>query len=109
MADKNFDAGTFLTRVHKNTTYKEFEAGLAKLKASSEKQNELMKNLVKRHFAKFVSAKGNIDAFYQQMRQQNLISSNEYGVMPFVRTLDSMSFTIVECQEIFYNENILTL
>jgi hypothetical protein len=53
-----------------------------------------MKNVVKQHFAKFVNAKGNIDSFYQQMRQQNLVSSNEYGVVPYIKSLEGTRFFV---------------
>ena len=92
LVDKNFDATSFLTKIHKGTSFKDLESGMQKLKISCEKQNEVMKNLVKRHFSKFVTAKANIDAFYQQMRQQNLISTKEYGIEPYARTLDGQFY-----------------
>lgn len=76
--------------MHSGTSFKDFHSSAQKLEAACEKQNEVMKNVVKQHFAKFVNAKGNIDSFYVQMRQQNLVSSTDYGIMPYLKALDGI-------------------
>ena len=90
IADKTFNATVFLTKVHRGTSFKDIELGAQNLRASCERQSEVMKNLVKKHFAKFVTAKGNIDGFYQQMRSQNLVSKTDYGITPYEKTLEGM-------------------
>jgi hypothetical protein len=60
-----------------------------------------MKNLVKKHFAKFVTAKGNIDGFYQQMRQQNLVSKADYGITPYEKTLEGTLPSSKICDSFF--------
>lgn len=92
IADKTFNATAFLTKVHRGTSFRDIALGAQNLKASCDRQSEVMKSLVKKHFAKFVTAKGNIDGFYQQMRQQNLVSKADYGVTPYEKTLEGTLF-----------------
>lgn len=87
ISDKNFSPKTFLKEVHKNTDFKELEQGFTRLKQSIAERNETTKGLVKKHFAKFVSAKTTIDSFYKEMRAKNLVSREDYGVYPFLREL----------------------
>jgi hypothetical protein len=58
---KYFQPTSYLLDIHKQAKYKDLEKGLSVLKASIQHRNDLMKNLVKTHFAKFVSAKSAID------------------------------------------------
>jgi exocyst complex component 2 len=92
LSDKNFDPKLFLLTVHSDTSYKDYVASVQRLQAACEKQNEVTKNVVKQHFAKFVNAKGNIDSFYIQMRQKNLVSTDDYGIVPFINALDCIIF-----------------
>ncbi|KAH9274523.1 hypothetical protein BASA83_003159 [Batrachochytrium salamandrivorans] len=55
-----------------------------------EQRDEVIKGLVKKHFAKFVSAKGTIDTFYREMCQKNLISSSDSGIAPFANALQEL-------------------
>ncbi|KAJ3287008.1 hypothetical protein HDU76_007896, partial [Blyttiomyces sp. JEL0837] len=59
--NKQFDAKVFLKAVHGSTSYRDMENGIKNLEKSLVERNQLMKNLVKQHFAKFVNAKGTID------------------------------------------------
>ncbi|KAI8922608.1 exocyst complex component Sec5-domain-containing protein [Entophlyctis helioformis] len=90
ISDKHFDAAYFLREVHKQASYKELEQGASRLKVAIEQRDEVIKGLVKKHFAKFVNAKTTIDSFYREMRQKNLISSSEYGIAPFAKALDNL-------------------
>ena len=81
--------------MHSGTSYKDLNASIQRLQTACEKQSEVTKNVVKQHFAKFVNAKGNIDSFYQQMRQSNLVSNSEYGVMPFIKALEGKYFYLI--------------
>ncbi|KAI8855299.1 hypothetical protein BC829DRAFT_378548 [Chytridium lagenaria] len=44
---------------------------------------DVIKQLVKQHFAKFVNAKSTIDAFYEEIRSNNLTNSETEGLTPF--------------------------
>ncbi|KAK6092905.1 Exocyst complex component S5 [Batrachochytrium dendrobatidis] len=90
ISEKSFDPNLFLKEVHRLTLYKEFEQGAVHLKMSIEQRNEIIKGLVKKHFAKFVSAKGTIDTFYREMCQKNLVSSSNYGIAPFAKALEEL-------------------
>ena len=101
ISEKTFSPKTFLKEVHKNTDFKELEQGVIRLKQSIAERNETTKGLVKKHFAKFVNAKSTIDskiylilliahfmiAFYKEMRAKNLVSTEDYGVGPFLKEL----------------------
>ncbi|KAJ3225192.1 hypothetical protein HK099_007204 [Clydaea vesicula] len=91
ITSKNFDPKFYLNEVHINATYNDLVQGSATLKTSIQHRNDVMKNLVKTHFAKFVSAKSTIDSFYHEMRNKNLISSTDFGIAPFVTTLNTLS------------------
>lgn len=58
---KNFDPCVYLLKVQQDATFKQLEQGVDKLKVGIQQRNDVMKNLVKTHFAKFVSAKSTID------------------------------------------------
>jgi hypothetical protein len=90
LSDKNFDPNLYLIAVHSGTSFKEIVATAQRLQAECEKQAEVAKNVVKQHFAKFVNAKGNIDSFYVQMRQKNLVSTDDYGIVPYINALECM-------------------
>ncbi|KAJ3239861.1 hypothetical protein HDU78_002599 [Chytriomyces hyalinus] len=88
---KNFDPKLFLKAVHNSTSYREVtDAGCRNLQTSIDKRAEVMKDLVKQHFAKFVNAKSTIDSFYEEMKTNNLISSELQGVAPFMKALDGL-------------------
>ena len=89
MRDKTFDHVYFLREVHYNSSFKDLEQGLARLKVAIEQRDEVTKGLVKQHFAKFVNAKNTIDLFYREMRQKNLISTVSYGIAPYAKALES--------------------
>ncbi|KAJ3074946.1 hypothetical protein HDU98_009721 [Podochytrium sp. JEL0797] len=92
VANKNFDPKTFLKAVHSSTSYAEItNIGARSLQQSIDKRAEVMKDLVKQHFAKFVNAKSTIDSFYEEMKTNNLISSEEKGFAPFTKSLDELS------------------
>nr|KAJ3423083.1 hypothetical protein HK105_003316 [Polyrhizophydium stewartii] len=88
--EKNFDATFFLREIHKQTSHKDLEQGAVRLKVSIEQRDEVIKGLVKKYFAKFVSAKSTIDSFYREMRQKNLISLPDYGIAPFEKALENL-------------------
>jgi hypothetical protein len=88
--DKNFDPKVFLLEVHKNTEYRDLEQGLLRLKQSIGERHEQSKGLVKKHFAKFVSAKTTVDSFYKEMRSKNLISMEDYGIAPFKKVVAAL-------------------
>ncbi|KAJ1343862.1 hypothetical protein BSLG_001594 [Batrachochytrium salamandrivorans] len=85
--EKSFDSIIFLSEVHRLSLYKDLEQGAVFLKMAIEQRDEVIKGLVKKHFAKFVSAKGTIDTFYREMCQKNLISSSDSGIAPFANAL----------------------
>ncbi|KNC97690.1 uncharacterized protein SPPG_07153 [Spizellomyces punctatus DAOM BR117] len=90
ITSRKFDAKHFLREVHKTTSYRDLELGADRLHAAIDHREDVIKNLVKTHFAKFVSAKSTIDSFYEQMRTKNLISSEDYGVAPFARSIEAL-------------------
>ncbi|KAI8825748.1 exocyst complex component Sec5-domain-containing protein [Fimicolochytrium jonesii] len=90
ISSRKFDAKHFLREVHKTTTYDDLEVGAEHLRQAIDHKEDVIKNLVKTHFAKFVSAKSTIDSFYDQMRTKNLISSDEYGVAPFAKSIEAL-------------------
>ncbi|KAJ3090326.1 hypothetical protein HK102_004105 [Quaeritorhiza haematococci] len=91
ITSKNFDPKFFLVEVHRGASYRDIEGGVQRLHVAIDHRTEIMKNLVKTHFAKFVSAKSTIDSFYHEMRNKNLISSEEYGIAPFSNTLSGLN------------------
>ncbi|KAJ3300604.1 hypothetical protein HK104_009261 [Borealophlyctis nickersoniae] len=90
ISSKKFDPKHFLREVHRSTSYRDFELGAERLQGAIDDRMEVIKNLVKTHFAKFVNAKSTIDSFYQEMRRQNLISSEDYGIAPFAKSIDAL-------------------
>lgn len=84
---KMFDAKLFLKTVHQGASYKDLLRGLENLKAVVEKRNETIKLLVKTNFAKFVSSKSTIDAFYKEMKSKNLTAKEEFGTRLVKREL----------------------
>jgi hypothetical protein len=88
--DKQFDPKVFLLKVHQNTEYRDLEQGLIRLKQAIGDRHEQSKGLVKKHFAKFVSAKSTVDSFYKEMRTKNLIAKQDYGIAPFERVVESL-------------------
>jgi hypothetical protein len=88
--DKQFDPKTFLLEVHRNAEFRELEQGLQRLKQAIGDRHEKSKGLVKKHFAKFVSAKSTVDSFYKEMRGKNLISREDYGIAPFEKVVGSL-------------------
>ncbi|KAJ3151245.1 hypothetical protein HDU89_002084 [Geranomyces variabilis] len=90
ISSRTFDPKLFLEQVHKTTSYRDFETGADNLREAIDHKEDVIKNLVKTHFAKFVSAKSTIDSFYDQMKAKNLISSQEYGIAPFDNSLDAV-------------------
>ncbi|KAJ3021313.1 hypothetical protein HKX48_008789 [Thoreauomyces humboldtii] len=90
ISSRTFDAKTFLRQVHKATSYRDFEAGADRLQTAIDHKEDVIKNLVKTHFSKFVNAKTTIDSFYDQMRNRNLISSDGYGIAPFDNSIDAV-------------------
>lgn len=61
ISSRNFDAKRFLREVHKGTSYRDLELGAERLHEAIEHRQDVIKNLVKTHFAKFVNAKSTID------------------------------------------------
>ncbi|KAJ3041591.1 hypothetical protein HDV00_009068 [Rhizophlyctis rosea] len=90
ITSKNFNPTQFLREVHRTTSYRDFELGAERLQAAIDDRMDVIRNLVKTHFAKFVNAKSTIDSFYQEMRRQNLISSEDYGITPFAKSIDEL-------------------
>ncbi|KAJ3183125.1 hypothetical protein HDU87_007548 [Geranomyces variabilis] len=90
ISSRTFDPKLFLEQVHKTTSYRNFETGADNLREAIDHKEDVIKNLVKTHFAKFVSAKSTIDSFYDQMKAKNLISSQDYGIAPFDNALDAV-------------------
>ncbi|KAI9096429.1 exocyst complex component Sec5-domain-containing protein [Phlyctochytrium arcticum] len=90
IGSKKFDAKQFLREVHRSTSYRDLDLGAERLRESIDLRQDVIKNLVKTHFAKFVSAKSTIDSFYEQMRTKNLISSQDYGLAPFAKMVDGV-------------------
>ncbi|KAJ3046723.1 hypothetical protein HK097_000604, partial [Rhizophlyctis rosea] len=90
ITSKIFSPTLFLREVHRTTSYRDFELGAERLQSSIEDRMEVIKNLVKTHFAKFVNAKSTIDSFYNEMRRQNLISNEDYGITPFANSIDEL-------------------
>ncbi|KAH6582832.1 hypothetical protein BASA60_001728 [Batrachochytrium salamandrivorans] len=90
ISEKSFDSIIFLSEVHRLSLYKDLEQGAVFLKMAIEQRDEVIKGLVKKHFAKFVSAKGTIDTFYREMCQKNLISSSDSGIAPFANALQEL-------------------
>ena len=90
ISEKAFSSKFFLLEVHKSTDYKELEQGAVKLKQTIAERSETTKELIKKHFSKFVSAKSTVDSFYHQMRSKNLISKEDYGIAPFLRQLGGL-------------------
>ncbi|KAJ3119044.1 hypothetical protein HDU96_003219 [Phlyctochytrium bullatum] len=85
---KSFDPSHFLKTVHATTSYADLQAGSKNLKVSIDKRTEVIKQLVKQHFAKFVNAKSTIDAFYDELKENNLTTSEEEGFVPFSAALE---------------------
>ncbi|KAI8905678.1 exocyst complex component Sec5-domain-containing protein [Powellomyces hirtus] len=90
ISSRTFDAKLFLRQVHRATSYRDLETGAENLKDAIGQKEDVIKNLVKTHFAKFVSAKSTIDSFYDQMKARNLISSQDYGIAPFDNAIDAV-------------------
>ncbi|KAJ3190108.1 hypothetical protein HDU85_000399 [Gaertneriomyces sp. JEL0708] len=93
ISSKHFNAPYFLRHVHKNTSYRDLEQGAQRLKVAIDHRQDVIKNLVKTHFAQFVGAKSTIDDFYEQMRKKSLTASEEYGISPFEKTISSVHST----------------
>ncbi|ORY39412.1 hypothetical protein BCR33DRAFT_788418 [Rhizoclosmatium globosum] len=92
VSHKNFDPKVFLKAVHNTTSYRDItDIGCRNLQYSIDKRAEVMKDLVKQHFAKFVNAKSTIDSFYDEMKTNNLISSESQGLAPYVKSLDGLA------------------
>ncbi|KAJ3030403.1 UNVERIFIED_CONTAM: hypothetical protein HDU68_009217 [Siphonaria sp. JEL0065] len=68
------------------------------LEQSIERRAEVMKDLVKQHFAKFVNAKSTIDSFYEEMKTNNLISSETQGLAPYIKSLDEALAEVPESE-----------
>ncbi|KAJ3415798.1 hypothetical protein HDV05_004070 [Chytridiales sp. JEL 0842] len=93
ISSKTFDPKMFIRTVHSGTSYRDMETGVKNLEKAIQQRNEIMKQLVKQHFAKFVNAKSTIDSFYSDIRANNLVSSTTYGITPFTKTLDVLTET----------------
>jgi exocyst complex component 2 len=87
ISEKSFDPKRFLTEIHDRTGYKDLERGLANLKRTLNDRNESEKDIVKKHFSKFVNAKSTVDSFYTQMTAANLLNRADYGIIPFDKSL----------------------
>ena len=61
ITSKNFSTPYYLLHVQATATYKQLEGGAEFLRKSIMQREEMMKNLFKTHFAKFVGAKSTID------------------------------------------------
>ncbi|KAJ3312372.1 hypothetical protein HDV04_003122 [Boothiomyces sp. JEL0838] len=96
ISDKNFHPRTFLTRVHQKTDFKQLEQGLSKLKSSINEKSDSAKGIVKKHFAKFVNAKSTIDSFYKEMKNKNLISRQDFGVQPFMASIQELESSALQ-------------
>jgi hypothetical protein len=53
ISSRDFDPIKFLSEVHKDTSYKDLEVGLARLSETVEQRTETMKALVKTHFDRY--------------------------------------------------------
>ncbi|KAJ3099452.1 hypothetical protein HDU97_003027 [Phlyctochytrium planicorne] len=62
ISNKNFDSVHFLKTVHGSTSYRDLDNGAKNLRVAIEKRTDVIKQLVKQHFAKFVNAKSTIDS-----------------------------------------------
>ncbi|KAI8618551.1 exocyst complex component Sec5-domain-containing protein [Chytriomyces sp. MP71] len=94
VSHKHFDPKVFLKAVHNHTSYHEItDVGCRNLQQSIDKRAEVMKDLVKQHFAKFVNAKSTIDSFYDEMKTNNLISSDTQGIAPYIKSLDALAIS----------------
>ncbi|KAI9328031.1 exocyst complex component Sec5-domain-containing protein [Zopfochytrium polystomum] len=91
VASKNFEPKAFLKLVHGKTSFRDVQNGSKYLAASVDRSNELMRDLVKQHFAKFVSAKGTIDAFYLDIKANNIVTSETRGLDSFDKALEGLS------------------
>ncbi|KAJ3321144.1 hypothetical protein HDV06_004597 [Boothiomyces sp. JEL0866] len=96
ISDKSFHPKTFLTRVHQKTDFKQLEQGLSKLKFSINEKSDSAKGVVKKHFAKFVNAKSTIDSFYKEMKNKNLISRQDFGIQPFMASIQELESSALQ-------------
>ncbi|KAJ3268177.1 hypothetical protein HDV01_003360 [Terramyces sp. JEL0728] len=96
ISDKNFHSKTFLTRIHQKTDFKQLEQGLSKLKSSINEKSDSAKGIVKKHFAKFVNAKSTIDSFYKEMKNKNLISRQDFGIQPFMASIQELETSALQ-------------
>ncbi|KAJ3214340.1 hypothetical protein HDU67_001781 [Dinochytrium kinnereticum] len=62
ISNKNFEPAHFLKTIHTSTSYRDLDTGAKNLKLAIEKRTDVIKQLVKQHFAKFVNAKTTIDS-----------------------------------------------
>jgi exocyst complex component 2 len=76
-----------MIEVHKNTPYRDLEAGLKRLQTSVEKRTETLKQLVKSNFDRFVGAKSTVDAVYRDLKAKNLDKAG-YGTEDFSHAMN---------------------
>jgi hypothetical protein len=61
ITEKTFNPIQFLLQVHKQTVFRDLETGTKKLEKAMNSRKESERGVVKKHFAKFVSAKSTVD------------------------------------------------
>lgn len=61
---ESFDPHAFLLQAHAETSFKDLVNGLRNIKASGDKRQKQMRNLVKLHFDQFINSKNTIDSIH---------------------------------------------
>jgi exocyst complex component 2 len=90
ISSRDFDPKKFMVEVHKNSAYRDLEAGLKRLQVAVEKRTETLKQLVKTNFDRFVGAKSTVDAVYRDLKAKNLDKAG-YGTEDFANAMNGTS------------------
>lgn len=75
----NFDPIQFLVRVHGESSLLQLKEGLKHLNGQVMARDDIIRELVRQNFTRFVKAKNNVDAVYSDMQQRGLASSEDHG------------------------------
>lgn len=97
LAALHFSPSSFLKAVHFDTGYNELLQGRACLQASLKNRDDILKNLVKHNFDRFVNALNSIQLVYQDMQSKGL-AAGDFGTK---RAFDTLGELCLKSQEVF--------
>ena len=97
LSSPHFNAVSFLTQVHAETSFAALLRGYETLQASVSQRSDTLKELVKQNFDRFVNAKNAIELVYADMRTRGL-ASGDHGTR---RSIDAAMDAFQRAQYLF--------